>query len=486
MKILLVNPPCRIAWHIPIGLGYIASVALQAGHKVDILDINGLGYSSDEVKKELIRREFDILGIGGLSPTYKYVKWLASTSKACKPRVPVVAGNMVSTAHPEALLKNSQVDIAVADEGEETFRELVSVISDGRELDTVKGIYYKTGPGVIVKNPPRERIADLDSLPFPAWDLFPLGNYWKNLTESPARFGMRSMMVSAVRGCPYDCIFCSHPFGKVVRTRSAQSLVNEVRELKKRYNIQCINMSDDLFMVNKKLVLEFCNRLILEKLNINWYSSARVNLVDKVLLKNMRRAGCVEVSYGFESGNQYMLDKMKKRFTVKQSEEAIKMTREAGIKVCGSFVLGMPGETLDSIKDTIAFIKRTRLDLRRFFYATPYPGTELYEIAGKMGRLPKDEDRYIESLGEMRTTFLVNVTDFSDKELVRLKNWAEKTVWENFTLKLKLNEWIEEWQRRFVVVRLSLRDSGMVHTLKYVASRAARKISAKAQEEPRA
>lgn len=478
MNILLVNPPCRIAWHIPVGLGYVASVVREAGHNVKILDINGLGYSKEKVEELIKVLEFDIVGIGGLSSTYKYVKWLARIIKKYKPNVPIVAGNMVATAYPELLLKNSDVDIAVIDEGEITFKELVWAINDGQNLKEVNGIFYKDN-GDIIETPPRERISNLDSLPFPAWNLFPLENYWENLTESPARFGLHHMMVSAVRGCPYECIFCSHPFGRTVYTRSAESIVGEIKEVKNRYGVECINFSDDLFLVDEKHVLEFCDRMIFEKLNIKWSISGRVNLVNDNLLRRMRKAGCVEVSYGFESGSQVMLDKIKKRVTVKQAEEAIKMTRSAGIKITGSFIFGMPGETLDTIKDTVEFIIRTRLPLYRFFYATPYPNTELYEIAKKMERIPKDEDKYLERLGEQWETFLVNFTEFSDSELVRLKNLTELTIRKNLAFGLKVVVFIEEWQRRYIVVRQHLKDSGLIATAKLIFLRILHKLAGK-------
>ncbi len=459
---LLINPPCRAAYLVPIGLGYIASVIKKEGYSVKILDINALKLSDEEVRETIKKLEFDIAGIGGLTPTYKYVKWLADTIKTYKPDVTVVAGNMVATAHPELLLRNSRVDIAVIDEGEATIRELVPAILNKKDFSEIDGIFYKSKDNEILKTSPRKRILDLDSLPFPAWDLFPMEIYLDNPMQA------RTMVVSAVRGCPYECTFCSHPFGRRVTFRSAGSIVEEIKELKERYNIKMTGFSDDLFLINRKLVLEFCDRMIAEKVNIEWGCAARVNLVDDSLLRNMRLAGCVELGYGFESGSQAMLDRMKKRVTVKQAEEAVKVTRRAGMKITGSFILGMPGETESTIKETLDFIKRTRLPMRRFFYATPYPKTELYEFAKQLRRLPADEDKYVESLGEMRLTFLVNLTDFPDKKLVSLKESAEKIAKRNLSFRFKFEEFMRDWLRRFTVIRLSLKDSGVLVTIKKI------------------
>lgn len=463
MNILLINPPCRSAYLLPLGLGYIASVLRKEGHSVKILDINALNYSNDKVEQILKELDFDIVGIGGLSTTYKYVKWLADAIKRLRSDVTVVAGNMVSTAHPELLLKNSKVDIAVVDEGEITFKELVSAIASGRELKDVNGIFYK-GNGLIVSTPPRERISDLDSLPFPSWDLFPMDIYLRN-SRMASSSHLSFINVSTVRGCPYSCTFCSRQFDRKTHTRFAKGIIDEVKELKKKYGVKCIAFSDDLFLVNQSRVLELCDMMISEKLDIEWTTSGRVNLVNYNLLKKMRKAGCVELSYGFESGNQVMLDTMKKGVTVKQAEDAVRITRKAKIRTLGSFIIGMPGETIQSIKDTLNFIKKTKLPIHRFFYATPYPKTELYEIAKNMNRLPIDEDKYIESLGEMRTTFLVNITDFSNEELVRLKDSAEKTAKKNLAFKYKLKEFLLDWRRRFVVLSSSLKEAGFVLTM---------------------
>lgn len=475
MNILLINPPCRLPYLLPLGLGYIASVLREEGHNVKILDINGLGYSNEKVEEAIKAIEFDVVGIGGLTSTYKYVKWLANMIKELKPYIPIIAGNMVSTAHPELLLRNSKVDIAVIDEGELTIKELVSAISKGLDLGAVKGIYYKNNARGIIKAPPRERITNLDSLPFPAWDLFPMEVYLHNSTQS-AVMGLRMMNISSERGCPYECTFCSHPFGRKIYMRSAKSIVNEIKELKKRYRVKLISFIDDLFIVDEKRVLEFCDRIISDNLNIRWAATGRANLVNNNLLRRMRKAGCVELGYGFESGSQTVLDKLKKRVTVKQAEEAVRMTQKAGIKVAGTFIFGMPGETRDTIKETLEFIKRTRVPTYRFFYATPYPKTELYEIAKKMGRLPEDEDKYVESLGEMRTTFLVNLTDFSDEELVRLKNLAEVTAKRSLGVKFQLEDFLEDWHRRFIIARMSIKNSGIIPTMVKVCSKIRHKL----------
>lgn len=476
LKILLINPPCRRAVEVPLGLGYIASALRLAGHKVAILDINGSGLSQDRVIYAVKNMDFDLAGIGGLTPTYKYVKWLSSVIKKIKPRVPIVAGNMVSTAIPELLLKNTDVDIAVIDEGEETCKELAKMLWEEKNLEEVDGIMFKRD-SQIWRTRPRKRIENLDSLPFPAWDLFPIETYLKGAIHFD--YGLRNMSMSTVRGCPYGCIYCSRPFGRKVYARSAKSMIDEIKELKKRYRVEYIGFADDLFLFNEERNLEFCDNMVKEGLDVKWGGSGRVNLVNEKLLTRMKKSGCICLAYGFESGSQKLLDIMQKNVTVKQAEEAIKMTRKCGIKVMGSFMFGLPGETPDTINETLGFIKKTRLPIYRFFYATPYPNTKLYEIAKKMGRLPENDDKYIEGLGEMRTTFLVNLTDFSDSELVRLKELAEQRVRSNLGFNLWARELIEGWQRRLVVIRQTLKNSGVAATAKSVFLKALQIIKKK-------
>lgn len=478
MRIILISPPCRMPNALPLGLGYIASVLRQEGYTVNILDINGFGYSNEKVAELIRTLNFEIAGIGGLSTTYKYVKWLAALIKKYKPNIPIIAGNMVSTAHPALLLKYTDIDIAVIGEGELTAKELIPVIRDRRNLKEVRGIFFKEN-GSIIKNAPRERITDLDSLPFPAWDLFPMETYLNNSTATPVSYGLRAINISTIRGCPYDCTFCSRGFGKRVYVRSPLNVVIEIKELKRRYGIGFIGFSDELFLVNEARVLELCDRLVSERLNIKWSVNARANLVNYNLLKKMRKAGCVQVGYGFESGSQSMLDRMKKQATVKQAEEAIKVTKRVGIRISPSFIFGMPGETLDTIRETLDFIKRNQIIAYRFFYANPYPNTELYEIARKMGRLPADEDKYMENLDEQRLTFLVNLTNFSDEELLRLKNWAELIAKNSLNFMIHLQLFIENWQRRYFVMRINIRKFGVIYTVRNMCRKVVNKILVK-------
>lgn len=472
MNILLVNPPCRAPYQIPLGLGYIASTLRSHGHNVRVLDLNAENGLLLHLERELERSGCDVIGIGGLSTTYSFVKRFSALSKKVLPKVKIIAGNMVSTVHFEALLNNSDVDICVIDEGEDTIAELMHRINSFPDIANVNGIAFKKNGKVII-TPIRERIKHLDKIPYPAWDLFPTETYINGPLYSA--YGRRAMNLSSVRGCPYRCIYCSRPFGAVVSRRSVDNVISEIKELVKRYGIRFISFTDDLFMSNRSWVKDFSQALLRERIKIGWCASARVNLVDQTLLNLMRRAGCEVLSYGFESGSQSILDRMKKGVKIQQSEYAIRITRKAGIKPFGSLMIGMLGETRETIKETVDFIKRTDLSLHKFFYTTPYPKTELYEAAKKMGKITINEDAYMSKFGEMYDSLIVNLTDMTDDELKGFKKDAEEEIKRKFSLKTRSILAREELRRICADIKREIRQKGFVLLLPWLIKKIKKK-----------
>lgn len=424
MKILLVNPPTRESDTLNLGLAMIASVLRNDGHEIDVLDVHLLGLSEDQVRTELGKRTYDALGIGGLSNSFRQIRRIISLSKEVHPAIPVVGGNMVVTASPELFMRYTQADIAVVDEGEETAVELFRAMQERKELKSVRGIWIREG-GKFFPTPSRPRILDLDKLPFPAWDLFPMDRFFNRRLS---RFGF-ALNISTTRGCPYDCHYCSRSFGRKVTYRSAESIFSEILWLKERYPmLDHIVFGDDLFMAHRERNERFCELMIEKNPGITWAASARVNLVEEKILRLMKRAGCIfNFSFGLESGSQLMLNAMNKAATVAQAENALRIVRAVGFQPGGSFIIGYPGETRETLQETLAFIRRMRLPPTKFFFATPYPGTHLYRIARERG-LIQDELEFLESLSENSENLLVNFTDFSDTELIGLKQWIEKEV----------------------------------------------------------
>lgn len=453
----------RMPKEIPLGLAYIAGFLQRAGHSVAILDIDGYGYDKKAVEDIISKSDCDCFGIGGLSPSYRYVKWLSSVIRSHHSNKVIIAGNMVAIAQPETLLKNSEVDIAVIGEGEATCKELLDALEGPGNLNEINGICYKKDGGIHF-TPPRERLRNLDELPFPAWELFPVRTYLRNPIYRES--GLRSLNISTTRGCPYDCTFCSRVFGRAVTRRSAGSIVDEIKELIKRYQVQYVAIIDDLFISDQKHVYEFCDKMIAERVKIRWGAGGRVNLVNEPLLKKMKEAGCDLLSFGFESGSQEILNNMKKNVKVGQAEKAIELTRKAGIRPIGSFMFGMFGETQETLDQTIDFIKRTGLPNRRLFFTTPYPDTPIYETAKKMGRINRDENTFLDSLGEMADTLVVNLTDYPDKQLISIKQEAEERLKKEVRLRVKWRRKLDIWQSHYGKIKMGLYYDGILSVIK--------------------
>ncbi len=430
MKLLLINPPIR-EWSkpnvLPLGLAYIAAVSRDASHQVEVLDINAYRFNHQEVEDKIKQADFDVFGIGAIITVYRYVKWLIELIKQYHPGKKIIVGGSVGTSIPEIILNKTKADIVCVGESEHTIIALLEAIEGNKDLSDINGIAFKNANKNIVYNQPQTSIKDLDDILLPSWDLFPMDIYLKNPVGAPNRnkwidggdeSSVLSMNMVATRGCPYKCIYCYHDFmGMGYRHRSARSLVDEIKILHEKYGVEYIQFMDDEFCLKKGFVYDFCKAMKTEfNRRITWGCSGRVNLMTEDLIATMADAGCVLIGYGIESGSQRMLDVMKKRVTVAQAKEAIRLTQKyLGWADC-SFVIGTPGETKETIKETVDFCKDVDLKPEVVFFMTPYPGTELYEIALKQGKIPDEED-YLLNLGEQGEKIKVNFTDMSDEEL---------------------------------------------------------------------
>lgn len=438
MKILLINPPIR-EWAkpnvFPLGLGYIASVLLQEKHKVEILDINGHRFSKEEVERKIKEANFDVAGIGGIVTTYKYIKWLVEILRKYHPNKKIIIGGSVGSSIPDIMLENNDVDFVCLGEGEKTVSELIKALQDGSDLSKIKGIWYRDKNGEIRQNSLRKPTLDLNTVPLPSWDLFPIDIYLKNpigalnrnkwIDGSFSNGIPLSINLSATRGCPYQCIYCYHDFmGQGHRTRSPENIINEIEILCKKYNAQYFHFVDDEFVFNKEFVLTFCSlmKTLRHKTGkeLSWGCAGRVNLINEELIAVMADSGCTLIGYGIESASQKMLDLIKKRVTVEQAKNAIRLTkRYLGWADC-SFMIGYPGEDRQTIQETIDFCKELNLAPEVIFFLTPYPGTELYRMALAQGKI-KDEEKYVLGLGEQGEKIRVNFTNFSNKELSKIQ-----------------------------------------------------------------
>lgn len=371
----------------PLGLCHLASVCGREGYGVAIVDGNALGLSHDQVVQEVFRKDPNVVGITASTVSIQSAARLAEMIKRKDPRKHVVIGGPHITAVPaDTMERYPGFDLGVIGEGEHTITELLHALGSGGDVSGISGIVYRTDTG-IVQNPRRKPITNLDELPMPAWDLLPaLEHFYKPVSLSYQQLPSTSLITS--RGCPGKCTFCDRTvFGNVCRGFSAEYLFEMVKELYYRYHIRDILFDDDNFVMFRSRLAEFCELLLKSGLRISWACNARVDLVNLETLRLMARAGCWQVAYGIESGNQDILDVLNKSISLNQIRKALAMTHEAGIKTKGFFMIGSPLETLKTIEQTIRFALELPLDDFQTTFFTPLPGCELYHRIRDYGEL---------------------------------------------------------------------------------------------------
>ena len=440
IDILIINPPIRLAdkpRHIPHGLAILANIIRKKLHIYPaFLDINAHRYTEEQVKEIIQNTNFNVVLTGGLAPVYKTIVKLSRFIKSVNPEAKIIAGGYVAMPIPDVLLKNSEVDIVCTGEGEITIIELLHKFQKeglNAKLAGVAGVYYKKNSNKqMIRTSPRSFIKNLDEeSALPAYDLLPMEVYLSN----PCVGVGRDIDMITMRGCPYRCSFCYQPWGHKSRSYSVNFIINTIRYLKERYSIDFVSFQDDEFMVNKKRVGELCEKRNRFFPDLLWSCTGRANIVahNEELVKLMRGSGCVLISFGFESGSQRMLDSMHKMQTIEEMERTVQICRKYGLPVPASFIIGMPGEDDKSCQETVDFCLRNNLPLDSLMFATPYPGTEIFDFALRTGRINKNYlHEFMMKIGDARD-FLVNLTNcFSDEELITKRKKMMKVTRENY------------------------------------------------------
>lgn len=440
MDVLVINPPIRLSdkpRNIPHGLAILANIIRdKLGVCPTFLDINAYRYTERKTQEIIGNTKFDVVLVGGLTPVYNYIIKLSKFIKSVNPDAKIVVGGSVAMPIPEVLLRNSRVDIVCTGEGEITIVELLTRLEEdlNAQLDDIAGICYKKSndENKIVFTQPRPLLQNLDEQSaLPAYDVLPMEIYLSN----PVVGIGRDTDFIASRGCPYHCTFCYQPWGRKFRSHSVDFIINALLFLEKEYHIDFISFQDDEFMADKKRVREFCEKRNRFLPDLLWACAGRVNIVarDEEIVKLMKNSGCVLISYGFESGSQRMLDSMKKTITIAEMEKTVEISRKYGIPIPASFIIGMPGEDDRSCQETLDFCIRNNLPLDSLMFATPYPGTEIYNFALRTGRVDKNHiHEFVMKLGDTRD-FTINLTDyFSDEELIKKREEMMGEARENY------------------------------------------------------
>ena len=431
MKILIINPPIRLAdkpRHIPHGLAILANmIRKRMGITPQFLDLNALRLDQEETIKRLKEQEFDVVLIGGLIPVYKRIVLYVDMIKEINPDAVIIAGGSAAMSVPKLLLKNSKVDVVCAGEGEKVVINLLKGLKNDKleNLAHIRGFYYKMN-GKVLYSGSSELLNDLDSeSEVPAYDLLPMEIY---LSNPVVGFGRDIDFISS-RGCPFSCTFCYQPWGTHFRAHSVNFIVDTLKFLKENYNIDFVSFQDDEFMAKKDRVYEFCEKVHKHIPGLLWSCTGRVNLVNEDIVKTMKNAGCVSISYGFESGSTRMLKSMNKGATIEKMENAVRTNRKYGMMLPVSFIIGMPGEDEESCYETTEFCIKNQIPLKSIMFATPYPGTQLFNYALESGKIQKNKmHEFAMSLEDARD-FTINLTDsFTDEQLIAKRQEMIDTV----------------------------------------------------------
>jgi anaerobic magnesium-protoporphyrin IX monomethyl ester cyclase len=418
MDIILINPPHAITeknmWRKidrclpPLGLASIAAFLENKDRKVEIIDVGAEGISLDALSRRLIMSQPVFVGITVTTVLFDQALAIAKACRKAIPAAKIIMGGVHPTIACEEVLANQEIDYVVRGEGEETCFEL---ISRGRP-ENVAGLSFKSG-GRTIHNPDRPFIQDINSLPIPAYHLLPIALY-RPSTGNYKRLPAASIVSS--RGCPGRCTFCfTDVMGKNLRYRSASRIIEEVKFLQKSYGIREISFYDDTFTANRKNLLEFCRLIRAEKLDITWSCMSRIDCVDPQIVKEMACAGCHQIGYGIESADKTILANINKAIDPEKVKEVIGFTKAAGLTARGMFMLGNPGETMETMRKTLKLAIDLDCDLAVFNIATPYPGTQMFKWADENGYLlTKDWSKYDLSRSVMRlpTVSLESVNEF--------------------------------------------------------------------------
>ena len=436
MKVLLINPPVRQRQgpqDIPVGLAMIASITKQEGHQIAFLDLNANRVPLQVAANEIMIDDYDIIGIGGLSSQYKEIKQILPICRQIHPDALIVAGGGFVTYMPDKMLKlRPEIDIIAIGEAEETWADFLREGPHG-DFSKVKGIAFRDKNGKIIFTEPRPLIKDMDTLPYPAYELLDLDKYSENyqfcLSEEMLTTKRKIHMITE-RGCPRQCTFCTHNgmsrwdqvvsigkekvrelddefgFQQIARFNSPKFVVKHLKFLTEQYNLGYVFIADENLTSNRKRTIELCNLMIKEGLpnKVKWGTAGDTASVDDDVIALMKKAGCTFISYGGESASDKVLKyDIQKGTTRKNNQDAVDIMKRQGMEPIMSFMLGNPHEDVNDILETTDFFIKNNLSCDPFI-CTPYPGTKLY------------------------LDYEQQILEQFDERLAEVKNWPEGSI----------------------------------------------------------
>jgi len=452
MKVLLVNPPryldripvvredrCevtdRYAIIPPYSLLCIASIIREEGHEVDLMDANGTDTNYKHLEDHLDFKEYDALVFRFTPTTFDWDMRMARIAKSHNERIRTVGICLtLHTLGDQVLRRAPEIDYYLPLDWEVAIPQLSEYL-DNEEEGAIQGVYYRHKNSVSY-DPMNVTLEEYDTLPLPAYDLLPGMDYYRPNAPTTGNF----MVLYTSKGCPFSCSYCTVANTKF-KMKSVERIIEELKVLYDDYDVRLVSFFDETFTLKKSRVMGLCEQIRKRMPELRWYCNTRVNLVDDEMLHMMREGGCRGMSFGVESGSQRILDGVKKGIKVEEAIRAIRMAKQAGLKVYTSFIFGLPGEDQDSARETIDFVKSTLPHGAQFNIAVPYPGTPFFEHVRREGLLSKSVNW--EDLFQHRS--VAKTESLTGAELENIRKVAYATLYFNPNWIIQNLRWIIDY-----------------------------------------
>jgi len=404
----------------PLNIALLASfIRENGGYSCSIVDFEVIPATLPSQMAQIILEESpQYVCFTSLTPRFPIIVKIAQAIKELDSRVVVIVGGPHITGAPTISLYPG-ISYGIIGEGEEALLELLDALEKGRDPAAIKNLVYRDKGNVKV-NEARTYINNLDSLPFPAWDLMKIGEY-----VDPTYFEGSHLAIFSSRGCPFNCSFCASDvtWKREIRLRSAENVLAEIRHIVNVLGVRNLMFWDDSFAMNKTRAIDICSRIIAEKIKVNYTVQLRADSVSEELVEALKKSGCCFAAIGVESGNEEILRNIRKRESKSQLRRAINIMKEAKLSSIASYIIGLPGDTHETIRETIEFAFELDADQSKFMILAPYPGTEVYDIACKRGLVDPfsfrqmEENNYYDSVG-------INLSNVSDEDLIKYQDEA--------------------------------------------------------------
>ncbi len=449
MKILLIAPSQKQIYgenmappYPPLGLLMIGAILREDGHELKFIDIDAEHYDDIKLIDRIKNFNPDLVCLTSTTPTIGAAGHAARLVKENSSAL-VFLGGIHATIASEQCFKNTNFDFLAVGEGEITSHELVQNLAQGKnDFSNIKGLWSRNG-NEIIKGQPRPLIENLDALPFPAWDLVSdLKNYQ---TPDAQHFPVMSIMTT--RGCPFGCTYCCSKqiFGRQFRTRSKESLIKEIKYYIEKFGVKELHIMDDVFTLDKNRTIEICRAIQAGNfhLTLSFANGIRADSIDDEVLQVLKDTGFEDLGFGVETGDEEILKSIKKNTTKDSMRRAFKLAKKFGFTTWGFFIIGLPGETKETIKKTVDFAIELDPDFAKFLILKPFPGSEVFNQLNERGYI---KDYNFDNYG-VYTAPVHEFPHLSSKEMLKLQQRAyfkfylrPKKVWQHL---MKLKSWTQ-------------------------------------------